>query len=131
MLFDDPAEGSDPGVLSNNERSDATTLAEFDRINGVNYRGCWLSSRAEITQMLGQAPLPTHDGRAGARGSVVIDTPMTRPNMAVLGPAIAIAPLARAGTAQEVADCVLFLASAKASFVQGSALVVDGGYVIN
>ncbi|KAK5111635.1 hypothetical protein LTR62_004739 [Meristemomyces frigidus] len=61
----------------------------------------------------------------------VIDTPMTRPNMDILGPAIAIAPMDRAGTAQEVADCVLFLASSKASFVQGSALVVDGGYVIN
>jgi len=61
----------------------------------------------------------------------VIDTPMTRPNMDVLGSAIAIAPMDRAGTAQEVADCVLFLASSKATFVQGSALVVDGGYVIN
>ncbi|KAK0325849.1 hypothetical protein LTR82_003388 [Friedmanniomyces endolithicus] len=166
------------GVLSNNERSDATTPEEFDRINGINYRGCWLCSRAEIKQMLKQEPLATHDGRKGNRGSVVniasqlgivgrpaallqgqyqdqlrlsrskllpsiisvlqlttrwqvIDTPMTRPNMDVLGSAIAIAPMDRAGTAQEVADCVLFLASSKATFVQGSALVVDGGYVIN
>ncbi|KAK0309014.1 hypothetical protein LTR01_004895 [Friedmanniomyces endolithicus] len=168
------------GVLSNNERSDATTPEEFDRINGINYRGCWLCSRAEIKQMLKQEPLATHDGRKGNRGSVVniasqlgivgrpaapaycgskaavismtrcdaidyskdnirincvcpgvIDTPMTRPNMDVLGSAIAIAPMDRSGTAQEVADCVLFLASSKATFVQGSALVVDGGYVIN
>ncbi|KAK4967905.1 hypothetical protein LTR42_010233 [Elasticomyces elasticus] len=59
------------GVLSNNERSDATTPDEFDRINGINYRGCWLCSRAEIKQMLKQEPLPTHDGRNGSRGSVV------------------------------------------------------------
>ncbi|KAK5138446.1 hypothetical protein LTR08_000032 [Meristemomyces frigidus] len=168
------------GVLSNNERSDATTLDEFDRINGINYRGCWMCSRAEIKQMLKQASLPTHDGRPGNRGSIVniasqlgivgrpaapaycgskaavismtrcdaidyskddirvncvcpgiIETPMTTPNMDVLGSAIAIAPMNRPGTAQEVADCVLFLCSSKASFVQGSALVVDGGYVIN
>ncbi|KAK6396942.1 hypothetical protein LTR65_007440 [Meristemomyces frigidus] len=168
------------GVLSNNERSSETTPDEFDRINGINYRGCWLCSRAEIKQMLTQDPLPTHDGRPGNRGSVVniasqlgivgrpaapaycgskaavismtrcdaidyskdnirincvcpgvIDTPMTKPNMDVLGPAISIAPMDRPGTAQEVADCVLFLCSSKASFVQGSALVVDGGYVIN
>ncbi|TKA67764.1 hypothetical protein B0A55_08432 [Friedmanniomyces simplex] len=161
------------GVLSNNQNSTATSPEEFDRINGINYRGCWLCSRAEIRQMLEQEALGTHDGRAGSRGSVVniasqlgvvgrsaapaycgskaavisltrgcprladtpsakvIDTPMTRPNMDVLGSAIAIAPMNRAGTAQEVADCVLFLASSKASFVQGSALVVDGGYVIN
>ena len=59
------------------------------------------------------------------------DTPMTRPNMEAFRPAIAIAPMNRPGTAQEVADCVLFLCSSKASFVQGSAMVVDGGYIIN
>jgi len=44
---------------------------------------------------------------------------------------VPIAPMNRKGTAQEVADCVLFLCSSKASFVQGSAMVVDGGYVVN
>ena len=62
---------------------------------------------------------------------IASDTPMTRPRMDVLGPAVSIAPMDRPGTAQEVADCVLFLCSSKASFVQGSALVVDGGYTIN
>ncbi|RMY87749.1 hypothetical protein D0861_05182 [Hortaea werneckii] len=168
-------------------RSHETSLEEFDRINNINYKGCWLCSRAEIRQMLKQEPLPTHDGRPGNRGSVVniasqlgivgrpaaqlkltfaaaycgskaavismtrcdaidyskenirvncvcpgvIETPMTTPNMDVLGPAISIAPMNRPGTAQEVADCVLFLCSSKATFVQGSAMVVDGGYVIN
>jgi NAD(P)-dependent dehydrogenase (short-subunit alcohol dehydrogenase family) len=59
------------GVLSNNKRSHDTTPEEFDHINSINYRGCWLSSRATIKQMLTQEPLPTHDGRPGVRGSVV------------------------------------------------------------
>jgi hypothetical protein len=59
------------GVLSNNKRSHDTTPEEFDHINSINYRGCWLSSRAAIKQMLTQEPLPTHDGRPGVRGSVV------------------------------------------------------------
>jgi NAD(P)-dependent dehydrogenase (short-subunit alcohol dehydrogenase family) len=39
----------------------------------------------------------------------------------------AASPFNRMGTAREVADCVLFLASDEASFVTGAALVVDGG----
>ncbi|KAI1039357.1 hypothetical protein LB505_008558 [Fusarium chuoi] len=61
----------------------------------------------------------------------LIDTAMTRPQADVLSPAINIAPMGRMGSPQEVADCILFLASSKASFVQGAAMMVDGGYVIN
>lgn len=61
----------------------------------------------------------------------VIDTPMTRPHMDTYKPAIAIAPMNRPGTAQEIADTVLFLCSSKATFCQGMALICDGGYVQN
>jgi NAD(P)-dependent dehydrogenase (short-subunit alcohol dehydrogenase family) len=48
-----------------------------------------------------------------------------------LRPAVEIAPMKRMGTPEEVADAVLFHCSSQASFVQGHALVVDGGYTIN
>ena len=65
---------------------------------------------------------------------LVTSTPMTVGNpefMKKLEPAINIAPMERMGTADEVADAVLFLCSDRASFVQGATLVVDGGYTIN
>jgi NAD(P)-dependent dehydrogenase (short-subunit alcohol dehydrogenase family) len=64
----------------------------------------------------------------------IIDTALTRAfidgaddPLALVDEYNAVAPLARMGTPVEVADCVLFLASDEASFVTGSALVVDGG----
>ncbi|WP_221564580.1 SDR family NAD(P)-dependent oxidoreductase [Alkalihalobacillus sp. TS-13] len=40
-------------------------------------------------------------------------------------------PMQRLGTAEEVANCALFLASDEASYVTGSTLVVDGGHLAN
>lgn len=63
----------------------------------------------------------------------VIDTPLTDAFLeraedpeALRAEYAATSPLNRMGTAREVAHCVLFLASDEASFVTGSALMVDG-----
>ncbi|KAJ5176914.1 uncharacterized protein N7482_002791 [Penicillium canariense] len=170
------------GVLGQPLRSAETSVAEFDRVNNINYRGCWLSSRAQLKQMVRQDALPSHDSsRSPQRGAIVnvasqlgivsrpsapaycasksavigmtrsdaidyskdgirvncvcpgvIETPMTMGNTEIreaITPAIEIAPMKRMGKPEEVADAVLFLCSTKASFVQGHAMVVDGGYI--
>ncbi len=169
------------GIAGAAQRSHELPVAEFDRINGVNYRGAWLSARAALGQMVGQ-PLDGSTAR-GCRGAIVhvasqlglvaradapaycgskaavvnltradaidyardairvncvcpgvIATPMTTSSPELierLRPAVATAPLGRMGTPDEVADAVLFLCSPQASFIQGHALVVDGGYTIN
>ncbi|KAL5001569.1 hypothetical protein BDV10DRAFT_192165 [Aspergillus recurvatus] len=164
-------------------RSTEVSSGQFDFINGVNYRGTWLVSRAALRKMLSQEPLS--DGVEGgewrqkSRGSIVniasqlgvvsragaaaycasksavigltradaidfskdlirvncvcpgvIDTNMTTGDPRTeeaLAPAVQIAPMGRMGDPREVADAVLFLSSSRASFVQGHALVVDGG----
>jgi NAD(P)-dependent dehydrogenase (short-subunit alcohol dehydrogenase family) len=71
--------------------------------------------------------------RANAVCPGVIDTPLTDAFLeraedpeALRAEYAAVSPLNRMGTAREVANCVLFLASDEASFVTGSALLVDG-----
>lgn len=60
------------GVMGNNQPSSDTSVADFDFINGVNYRGCWLSSRAQLRVMLEQPPSPSHDAsRSIQRGSII------------------------------------------------------------
>lgn len=64
----------------------------------------------------------------------VIETPMTTSSEELierLKPAINIAPMRRMGKPDEIAKAALFLCSSDASFIQGHALVVDGGYTIN
>ncbi|KVG64591.1 short-chain dehydrogenase [Burkholderia pseudomultivorans] len=58
-----------------------------------------------------------------------IDTPLLK-NMSqdTKRALVALHPMGRLGRAEEVANAVLFLASDEASFVNGSSLLVDGGY---
>ncbi|ORY18157.1 2-(R)-hydroxypropyl-CoM dehydrogenase [Clohesyomyces aquaticus] len=65
----------------------------------------------------------------------VIATPMTTTNPGEvserLRDAINIAPMERMGLPSEIADTAVWLCSGESSFVTGSGVVVDGGYVIN
>lgn len=54
------------GILGNDLRSAESPVSDFDRINRVNYRGTWLSSRAALAQMVKQEPLAEHPGQRGA-----------------------------------------------------------------
>jgi NAD(P)-dependent dehydrogenase (short-subunit alcohol dehydrogenase family) len=67
--------------------------------------------------------------RTNAVGPAFIDTPLLSglPAEARRG-LVALHPIGRLGTAQEVANLVLFLLSDQASFISGSYHLVDGGY---
>lgn len=69
--------------------------------------------------------------RVNAVGPGFIKTPLLDKNLTdeQLTGIAAMHPMQRLGTAQEVAELVLWLASDKASFVTGSYYNVDGGYL--
>jgi NAD(P)-dependent dehydrogenase (short-subunit alcohol dehydrogenase family) len=76
-------------------------------------------------------------GRRGVRVNAVcpgtVLTPMVEAAIQLPGleeQLVALHPIGRIGTADEVANAVLWLCSDDASFVLGHALAVDGGYVI-
>jgi NAD(P)-dependent dehydrogenase (short-subunit alcohol dehydrogenase family) len=71
--------------------------------------------------------------RVNAVAPGFIDTPLTSfavEDEARAGPIVAGTPLRRIGTAEEVADVIVFLCSPLARYVTGEVVVVDGGSVL-
>lgn len=54
------------GILGPSLRSHEISTDLFDHINNVNYKGSWLVSRAVLSHMLKQDPLPGHPKQRGA-----------------------------------------------------------------
>jgi NAD(P)-dependent dehydrogenase (short-subunit alcohol dehydrogenase family) len=53
------------------------------------------------------------------------------PQSGMMDGEIAKVPMGRLGSPEEIADCIVFLASPWASYMTGAALVADGGYTVN
>lgn len=89
------------------------------------------ASKGAVTMMTKNAAV-TYAGNGIRVNSIhpgFISTPLTEAQDQALSDSLVTAtPLKRAGTADEVANAVLFLASGEASFITGAQLVVDGGF---
>ncbi|KAI0182153.1 NAD(P)-binding protein [Hypoxylon sp. FL1284] len=130
MLRQEPL-AAHPGV-----RGAVVNIASQLGIVGRPAAATYCASKAAVINMTRSDAIDySRDGiRVNCVCPGVIETPMTTGSPEVterLRPAIDIAPMRRMGTPEEVADAVLFLCSNQASFIQGHALVVDGGYTIN
>ncbi|KAL7926670.1 hypothetical protein ACQKWADRAFT_281035 [Trichoderma austrokoningii] len=90
--------------------------------------------KSAVTMMVRQlaAEEASHGIRANAVGPGVINAGMVlemlkTPTRALLEGATAVTPLNRWGTAAEIGEAVVFLASSKSSYITGQVLMVDGG----
>jgi len=101
--------------------------------------GAYCASKAGVIQLTKVLALENakHNIRANCVCPGAIDTPMVErevrldadPNRA-RQTMISKHPLQRLGKPDEIAEAVLFLASNRSSFVTGTALVVDGGFIL-
>lgn len=100
---------------------------------GAADRPAYSSSKGAVVQLtksLAQEYAPDVRVNAVAPGWIV--TPLSKglfANKAASSPIMARIPFARWGQAQEIADAIVYLASPAASYITGTVLPVDGGYL--
>ncbi len=104
-------------------------------INGFANLPAYVASKHGLVGLTKSAALDYADAgiRVNAVCPGVIDTPMiertTGKDPEVEKQYIAMEPVGRLGTADEIANAVIWLSSDEASFVTGAAMAVDGGFL--
>jgi NAD(P)-dependent dehydrogenase (short-subunit alcohol dehydrogenase family) len=116
----------DGGVVVNN--------ASASGVRPTRGESAYSAAKAGVIALTQSAALEYGpDVRVNCISPGLIRTPMSEPlftDPSVLEPVRRAAPLARPGTADEVADVALFLASDLSRYMTGQNLVVDGGVTL-
>jgi NAD(P)-dependent dehydrogenase (short-subunit alcohol dehydrogenase family) len=123
-------------LLLQRRRGSIVNIASIEGLEGSEGGSAYNASKGGVVLLTRNLAMDyaRHGIRVNAVCPGFIDTPMLRqvfdfPGMAPYRDRIVDAHLlGRLGQPEEVANAVLFLASAEASFITGHALVVDGGY---
>jgi NAD(P)-dependent dehydrogenase (short-subunit alcohol dehydrogenase family) len=114
-------------------RGSLVHVASIAGSNAQGQSGAYSVSKAGVIMLSRQ--LANEWGPHGIRSNVVspgmVITPMSQPfydTPGVTERRSAVVPMRRVGMPQDMADAILFLASDRASYVNGDEIMVDGGY---
>ncbi len=114
-------------------RGSLVHIASIAGSNAQGQSGAYSVSKAGVVMLSRQ--LANEWGPHGIRSNVVspgmVITPMSQAfydTPGVTERRSAVVPLRRVGMPQDMADVILFLASDRASYVNGEEIIVDGGY---
>ena len=108
-------------------------VASVAASNAQGFSGAYSVSKAGVVMLSRQ--LASEWGPHGIRSNVVspglVVTPMSQAfydTPGVTERRTAVVPMRRIGAPQDMADAILFLASERASYVNGDEIIVDGGF---
>ncbi len=115
------------------DRGSLVHVASVAGSNAQGFSGAYSVSKAGVVMLSRQ--LASEWGPQGIRSNVVspglVVTPMSQAfydTPGVTERRTAVVPMRRIGAPQDMADAILFLASDRASYVNGDEIVVDGGF---
>ncbi|AYQ36276.1 SDR family NAD(P)-dependent oxidoreductase [Runella sp. SP2] len=111
-------------------------LASIASVRGNKSIGLYGMSKAALVQMVRNIAVEygPYNIRANAISPGMIDTPFSQSlmqNKAFMERRLALTPLRRVGTPEEIAGVVVMLASNAGGFITGQNIIVDGGTTIS
>lgn len=128
-----------PGMLANKKGSIINMASVVSSVKGAPKRAAYAASKAAVIGLSKAiaADFVEHGIRCNALCPGTVHTPSLDVRMAVAGSVdevrqafIARQPMGRLGTAEEIAQAALYLASDASAFMTGQAFVIDGGWSI-
>lgn len=109
-------------------------ISSVGGVVGFGNSAAYCSAKAGVIQLARELAIDyaANNIRANAICPGLIDTPQVRRNLAdpeALNRSLSVPIFKRMGRPEEVAHAILFLVSAEASFITGTTLAVDGGWL--